>query len=476
MMPTEIKNQDIVKLFEFVIQEIDRLAELRRNDWKKASEEIGLNRGLPCNYDDFCGDFRECGKVAAQKLYEMAAAKLRSNPKLSGRVLTETFLKPIEVELAQKGVVERKKIDQALVTAIMREAESRTCAKLEDRTYFLPVFTIAVENAQEYSFGPVKFVRNQKFFADNEAGLKSSEEATARSLHKSATPKETDDYKTHISNLFKIARDHYASYRWIACIDIREAEPEVGWQKSREIVEQTFGLLRLASRSRSGQFIGLIEENPTPRSASYLSFKQTKEFEVSSSSSYGEPNVIPEFIEDYRRKVPQLGNLEAIILKTQKWEKTDSIEDRLLSALFWFNEAWKETILLPKIVKFCTCVESLFSTGNDHEAISEKISERLAWLSFPGAEDWQERRTTYVTMKKVYGARSKAVHGDSAANDLDLPLRAYQSEEQATLGIFAFSQLPPLFRDKKDKEQLLNEFFVRLKLEGLQRARHLFDA
>jgi hypothetical protein len=473
-MPARMNDQDLVKLFEAVVHDVERLNELRRKDWKKAAQEVGLHRGLPCNYDDFCNDFFECGKPVARSLFEMAAAKLSENSKLRGRVKVETFLKPIEVEFAQRGIAKRAKIDKALVNAVFREAERRAASTFEDRVYFFPVYTIDVDNAEEYAFGPVTFFRARKFFKDNEAGLKASAEAAAKGSQKSDNPREAETHKAHISKLFSLAREHYGGYRWIAGIEIKGAEPDIGWKKAREVLEQTLGLLRLAAHSREGSFIGLIDENTTLRSASYMSLKTTKEFDVWHSSSYGEPHVLPGFLQDYRNKVPQLGNVEAIIEKSRQWREADAIEDRMLTALFWFNEAWKETRLLPKIVEFSTCIEGLFSTTGDHEAIAEKISERLAWLSFPGDGDWRERRNTYRTMKKVYGARSKAVHGDSAVKDLDLPALAHEAETQAELGMFAFMQLPPLFQDKKDKEKLLNEFFVRLKLEGLARARQVF--
>jgi hypothetical protein len=144
---------------------------------------------------------------------------------------------------------------------------------------------------------------------------------------------------------------------------------------------------------------------------------------------------------------------------------------RLFTALFWFGEAWKETRLQPKIVNFSNCVESLFSTG-DREGISETIAERLAWLSFPADADRSERRKTFDDMRKVYGARCKAVHGDAAVHNLPLPLLAHKAEELAALGIFACTQLPPFFRREQNEKHLrerLNEFFVRLRLEGLER-------
>lgn len=462
-----MKNRDISTLFEFVSQEVQRLNKLRSTDWKKATEEIGLSRGLPCNYDEFCNEIYECGESAARQLYEMAAAKLKTIPTLNGRVQVETLLRPIKVELAQRAFVRSANIDEDLVKGILNEAETRALATLEDRTYFFPVYTIDVQGIEEYSVGAVRFVRARTFLAENQAKLKRSKETTD-------TTSETENLKKHISRLFDLAWEHYGNYRWIAGVEIKQAEPDIGWEKAHEILELTLGLLRLSMFSRNGQFIGSIEENPTLRSASYLSLKATDELGTWHRSSYSEPHTGPNFIQDYRAKVPQLESLEAIILKQQRWEQTNAIEDRLLTALFWFSEAWKETRLLPKIIKFSTSVESLFSPTGDHDSIAEKIAERLAWLSFPGEADWQKRRDTYRIMKAVYSARSKAVHGDSAVKDLKLGSLARNAEELAALGIFAFSQLPPLFQDKMDREKLLNEFFVRLKLEGLTRALQIF--
>jgi hypothetical protein len=457
-----VRNQAIIKLLEFVIQEVERLNTLRRTDWKKAAQEVGSDRGLPLNYDDFCKNYCVCGISASRQLYEMAAAKLQEIPGLKDRVKVETFLKPIEVEFAQRALAQRIKIDEAFVESILHEAEMRATATMENRTYFFPVYTIAVEKIDEYEFGSAKFVRTNKFFADYDVYLKLSEELAIKEFPES-----------NIADLFGFTRKHYGGYRWIACVEIKGAEPEIGWNKAREILEQSLGLLRLSVPRSRRQFIGHIEENRTLRSASYLSLTASQAFKTWHSSSYAEPHVTPEFLNDFRQKVPQIGNLESAIRKLQHWGKLDEIEDRLLTSLFWFSEAWKETNLLPKIVKFGTCVESLFSSGNQ-ESITEKISERLALLSYPDSKDWEMRRNTYRAMKKVYAARSKAVHGDSAAKNLPLSMLASQAEEQASLGILAFAQLPPLFQGKHDKEKLLNEFFIRLKLEGYDRAIQVF--
>ncbi len=310
-----MKNKEIVKLFEFVAQEVERLNVLRRTDWKKAAEEVGLNRGLPLNYDDFCRDYCECGKSAARQLYEMAATKLQELPELKDRVKVETFLKPIQVEFAQRALAKRTKIDENFVENLFNEAKLRAKATLEDRIYFFPVYTIAVEKIDEYEFGSAKFVRTNKFFADNDVQLKQSEELAI-----------TEFPAANVADLFSFARKHYGDYRWIACVEIKGAEPDIGWNKAREILEQSLGLLRLSVPSRRGQFVGQIEENPTLRSASHLSLKATKEFETWHSSSYAEPHTAPGFLKDFRQKVPQIGNLEAAIQKLQRWNSLTQLK------------------------------------------------------------------------------------------------------------------------------------------------------
>ena len=64
----QIDRKEIVKLFEFVVQKVDRLEKLRQTDRKQAALEAGLYR-LPLTYDDFPknSDYRGCGKEAAHE-------------------------------------------------------------------------------------------------------------------------------------------------------------------------------------------------------------------------------------------------------------------------------------------------------------------------------------------------------------------------------------------------------------------------
>lgn len=60
-----------------------------------------------------------------------------------------------------------------------------------------------------------------------------------------------------------------------------------------------------------------------------------------------------------------------------------------------------------KISSYCSFFETLFST--DNAELAHQLSQRISFFTKSSAE---ERLTTYKIVKKAYGIRSKAVHGD----------------------------------------------------------------
>ncbi|MFA5863430.1 MAG: hypothetical protein WC975_01950 [Phycisphaerae bacterium] len=61
-----------------------------------------------------------------------------------------------------------------------------------------------------------------------------------------------------------------------------------------------------------------------------------------------------------------------------------------------------------RFASFITCLEALFST--DSSELSYQLSSRIAWLLKP--DDFIGRREIFDQVKKLYGFRSKIVHGD----------------------------------------------------------------
>lgn len=101
---------------------------------------------------------------------------------------------------------------------------------------------------------------------------------------------------------------------------------------------------------------------------------------------------------------------DTVIPKVPNNEKRISglIHDSRVARTLYFLQAARTTgDLLVKIAFYCMCLESLFST--DKEGINYRVAERTAL--FIGSEG-PERRKILEDVTKLYGTRSKVVHGN----------------------------------------------------------------
>src|SRR4030042_1442804 len=71
------------------------------------------------------------------------------------------------------------------------------------------------------------------------------------------------------------AKDYYMKYPWVAIVEVRKMEPEMGNQQALNILEQTLNCLRLVISSDSNHFIGIVEESPFSEISSSLAIDET---------------------------------------------------------------------------------------------------------------------------------------------------------------------------------------------------------
>jgi hypothetical protein len=114
--------------------------------------------------------------------------------------------------------------------------------------------------------------------------------------------------------------------------------------------------------------------------------------------------------EEFERAVAFYRQFDGVIPKlpyTQKRISGLTHDSRLARTLYFLQAGRNTSDLLIKIAFYCMCLESLFST--DKEGITYRIAERTAL--FIGSNGL-ERRKIFEDVAKLYGTRSKVVHGD----------------------------------------------------------------
>ncbi|PFE07171.1 HEPN domain-containing protein [Bacillus cereus] len=132
---------------------------------------------------------------------------------------------------------------------------------------------------------------------------------------------------------------------------------------------------------------------------------------------------------------------------------------RVSRALYFVQAARHETDVPVKIMKYCTILECLFTTGR--EEITHKISERFAKIM----SDQLEQREYYFTLvKKSYAIRSTVIHGQAMSEKrytdaLELALELDNAVRELMLKIILNSDFEEKF---EQNEEELEKWFKKL--------------
>jgi hypothetical protein len=458
-------SSNLAEVIRFVVSEVDRLQELQRRDWKSAADQMEISSGMPSADAEF--PFRaarhyRCGKVAERRLFEWVAESVQKDPELIGRISPETVFHALQVEIAKNCIEQRQIITPPLAKELEGRAKQKARTKAVDRTYFFPVFSIRTADRNEFSVAGASFAQTKFFFERNKAEW---ERSVSEELAGLPEGYDLASSKKNIEWLHKTAEDYYRQFPSIAAVRIDGAEPELGQTAAKAILESSVNVLRIFVSSNRWQFIGLAEESPVPSGRSWIELQASGGFLAWHSGRQGEPSASEDSIGRMRQRTPSCAFIESIIEKQRTWKQLSALEARLLNGLSWYGNAWKERVPVARLVKFAVALETLIMTGSK-EAITETLAERIALLC--GA-DTQEREQLYAETRRVYRARSKAVHageGDSS----ELAEVNVIAEKLCVFALISCASLFPAIAGVKKENDALTEFFKVSKLGGIEEA------
>jgi hypothetical protein len=438
-MNTSLK--DIAAIFSFVVQEVDRINStikhnpnllqeiLRKGGMIQKQKEGGWNAG---GYI--------CGQEAISRLFKLAKEKVNSYPELKRRCKVESFFHPLEDQIARRLIENREEINETKVKEILISAKNAALEKLVDRKYLFPTYAVDWDGGNFIKLGKVEFIKSHAFFQSKREVINSSIEAGETFL--------------------KEAEDFYTKYPWIAIVEIKKMEPEIGNQQALNILEQTLNCLRLVIRSNSTHFIGVAEESPLPEISSSIAIDETGNFLTGKSWKAVQRLVNDEFFKSIEGD-RWFNLILHVVEKYHDCLQLTPLEERLLEGLSWFGQGWKERDLSSKLIKYVTCLEGLLLLSSEREGITEKLAERVALLS---KEDFEERKDLFDDTKLIYGARSKLVHGKSGYSEEELLSLCSKAGNIAQLILYACAELFLIIGNIKDENKVLKELFDLSKL------------
>lgn len=223
---------------------------------------------------------------------------------------------------------------------------------------------------------------------------------------------------------FKPYLDVFKKCDLVAQVSIKNRDTAMSKILTNQIMKRVYTLIRLAIPSCGGRynFFGTLGEEYLESRFSLLfhidpsNEKALKAISVECTSNrFSDSNLdLMETILPHKQLDQWSTRIEKIISKFVNGKELTDFEERIWVALYWYGEAMTERELNSLIIKYATCLESLFNSREG--GISEQISEFTAHV-IGGTKD--ERINIYNSIKKLYSIRSNAVHGGSIASSLN---------------------------------------------------------
>jgi hypothetical protein len=437
-MNTSLK--EIAEIFSFVVREVDRVNSTIKQHPDLLQEILRKGTELQKQKNGWNAGGYICSSEAILRLFEIAKEKMNSYPELNGRCRVESFFRPLGDQIARRLIENREEINEVTVKEIFRSAKNSAMEKLVDWKYLFPIYTVQWDSGEYFKLGKVEFIKSDTFFQNNKPGINKSIETGETFLEE--------------------AKDYYMKYPWVAIVEVRKMEPEMGNQQALNILEQTLNCLRLVIRSDSNHFIGIVEESPFSEISSSLAIDETGKFLAGKSWKVVQPRVSDEFFKSIESD-HWFHLVLNVVVRYQECSQLSPLEKRLLEGLSLFGQGWKETNRSSKLVKYVTCLEGLLLLSTEREGITEKLAERIALLS---KEDFEERKELFDDAKEIYDARSKLVHGNGNFSEGKLLSLCGKAEGIAQLILYACGEIFSIIGNTKDENKILREFFDVCKL------------
>jgi hypothetical protein len=428
--------KEIAGIFSFVVREVDRISSLLKNE-PGLFQDIVKKGGMIQKQK---GGGYMCGPEAALQVLELAKERVELYPELKGRCKLNSFLHPLEDQIARRFIENREKISEAAVKELFRSARNAAMEKLIDWKYLFPTYAVHWEGGDFIKLGKVEFIKSHTFFQSNREVINKSIENGEIFL--------------------KDGENFYTRFPWVAIVEIKRMEPEIGHRQASNVLEQTLNCLRLVIRSNSDHFTGIVEECPLSESSSSLAIDENGKFLSGKSWKLIQPIVNEEFFKSIEGD-RWLNLILHMIEKYQDCLELTPLEERLMEGLSWFGQGWKEKDLSSKLIKYVTCLEGLLLLSNEREGITEKLAERIALLS---KECFEKRKELFNDAKQIYDARSKLVHGKSVFSEEELLSLCSKAESIAQLMLYTCGEIFLIFGNVRDEDKILKEFFDLSKL------------
>nr|WP_322718281.1 HEPN domain-containing protein [Nostoc sp. ChiQUE02]MDZ8231255.1 HEPN domain-containing protein [Nostoc sp. ChiQUE02] len=302
------------------------------------------------------------------------------------------------------------KINLSSVSIIIQKLNKQLQEELlVTKTIVLPLVGVTLKEDEKCIFGSLEFLNTSDFIEELKIFF--------QNIPSNSNEEITDNFYQHIVEKFD-------NCKLLVKIKLKNQDSNTSQNTANEVIKRVCTIIRLylpMCGERYAFFGTLGEDFLESRYSLLLSNYEQEQEECQKNLSiknwrnhliFHEANLLD--IIYLGRANPGFYQCENIISKVVNNIKLTDFEERIWTAIYWLGQAMNEREVNLIIVKYATCLESLFNSREG--GISEQISEFTAHVV---GQTSDERMSCYEKVKKLYKLRSSCVHGSSTIKGMD---------------------------------------------------------
>lgn len=389
------------------------------------------------------------GLEGRQFFLELAETLVKYAPELLGKVDLGKVVDALKESYSKKFILDGDSLESDAVKDMLELALEDIKSKFKKYTHYFPCVFFVHSSPDEFSLGPVKFVRTPAFLS---------------SMMPPECVAQDDDYA-----LGQQAKNYYQEFPWVASVEVESCDFDSSFDVAVYACTTAINAIRVCLGSEATKMVRLsTEASDDLRSAKIWSSPDGKlEYSRSSTfkSPYGPLNWYAYLNEEDGGRIKFF--LGHVIHYACALVEHSELSGRLIDSVNWFGDACLEKSPAASIVKYVTAIERLYLASSEFGVKARFVSRVSKILSDFELDSSDLARQN---ASKVYDVRSTLVHGGSSPRVGETFLPRAEAEELARGCILCAEQLYRVIFDAFDPKSPaeLEVAMKKYETEGLQ--------
>ena len=387
-------------------------------------------------------------REAYQRFADLAERYLKSEHAADARVSVDALADSLRSEFTRRFIKEAQAISKSSVARMLNSAYKAVGRSFQSRTYFLPCTITSQNEPSEFSIGPVRFLRRERFSELYGERLRQETSRTTEELIErwSSAPRTSNrsvaemkrDAESWATYLAQRLQEFFATCDWVACVTIAPADDTASKEAAQRTVQAGLDLLKLLVGSQHSVDLRRGEAAVSPGEVAQLFSDPGGRFHITVGRGY-RGIVAPQgwvsqiaargkiYIEAGAKLLDQLSAAMA----------PTGLSARFLDALHWFGDATVEASPASALTKFVFALERVAVLDRD-DKVADAVSNLSAlFWSGQGEPIWEWTKRA----RAVYDARSDLAHGAKSPFDREIASVSAEAGRIASMTLLGILQI-----------------------------------